>query len=451
MILAVAAAAIALGGTPALPLKSCTLPGFIPARCGRLAVREDRRVTGGRKVKLFVAVVSAYGPRPHREPIFYLAGGPGGAAASQDAPFASRALLPANSTRDLVLVDQRGVGKSAPLVCKTLPQSVEEAQGCLRAVGRDPRLYTTDAAMDDLDAVRQALRYRRVVLYGGSYGATAAQVYIARHGSHVAAAVLDGGTLLDVPVFERMPLATQQAFDRLAGRCAADATCHAAFPDVAGDLRTVFARLRVAPVADGAFTFDVAAAQDTLRTLLRVPAATARIPLMLHRAAEGDYRELLANWAPIRDGGTLTARQLMYWAIVCGEGWARFDERELRRWASGTEFLEGFLGEAQALPVVCPLLGPPVPAPDTGMVPKSRLPVLFLVGGMDPQDPIENVAAASASLPNAQILVVPGAGHGSLQYGCVPNVAARFFAQHRLTAADRACALKVVPPPFDLR
>lgn len=451
MILAVAAAAVALGGTPALPLKPCVLPGFVPARCGRLAVREDRRLSGGRKIKLFVAVVTAFGPRPHREPILYFAGGPGGAAASEDAPFAARALLPANRTRDLVLVDQRGVGRSASLVCKAVPQSIEEAQNCLRAIGRDPRLYTTDAAMDDVDAVRQALHYRRVVLYGGSYGATAAQVYIARHGSHVAAAVLDGGTLLDVPVFERMPLATQQAFDRLAARCTADATCRATFPDVAADLRTVFARLRVAPVADGAFTFDVTAAQDTLRNLLRVPAATARIPLILHRAAAGDYRDFLAAWAAIRDDGALTARQLMYWAIVCAEGWARFDEAEVRRWANGTEFLETSLWEAQALEVVCPLLAPPIPAPDTGVVPTSRIPMLFLVGGMDPQDPFENVAAASASFPNAQILVVPGAGHGSLPHGCVPNVVARFFAQHRLTAADRACALKVVPPPFDLR
>jgi hypothetical protein len=47
-------------------------------------------------------------------------------------------------------------------------------------------------------------------------------------------------------------------------------------------------------------------------------------------------------------------------------------------------------------------------------------------------------------------LVVPGAGHGSLQYGCVPNVAARYFTSHRLTSADRACASAVLPPPFAL-
>jgi pimeloyl-ACP methyl ester carboxylesterase len=451
VIAAVAAMAVALGtGTPALPLKPCTLPGFVVARCGRLAVREDRVRPGGRKIELFVAVVPAWGPKPHRAPVFYLSGGPGGAAASGDAAFAVQWLKPANRSRDLVLVDQRGVGKSAPLLCPTAPQTLDEARACLHDVRRDPRFYTTDAAMDDVDVVRQALHYKQLVLYGGSYGASAAQVYIARHEAHVAAAVLDGASLLDVPLFERMPLATQRSFDGLAARCAGDVACRAAFPDVGGDLRTVLARLRVAPVQEGAFSFDVGDAEGTIRLALRVPAAAARLPLALRRAAAGNYGDLLDAWERTIADARASARQLMYWAIVCGEGWARTDEAEVRRWAAGTSFLEDMLDQAAAFEAVCPLLGSPLPAPDTGAVPKSRVHVLFLVGGMDPQDPLENVEAAPSSLPNARILVVPGAGHGSLQYGCVPNVAARFFTTHRLTDADRACASAVLPPPFAL-
>ncbi len=140
------------------------------------------------------------------------------------------------------------------------------------------------------------LHYKRVVLDGGSYGATAAQVYIARHGSRVAAAVLDGASLLDVPLFERMPVSIQRSFDGVASRCAADVACHRAFPDVAGDLRTVLGRLRISPVRDGPYAFDVVAGQDTIRMALRAPAAVARLPLVIHRAAAGDFGELLASW-----------------------------------------------------------------------------------------------------------------------------------------------------------
>ncbi|MGZ8794850.1 MAG: alpha/beta fold hydrolase [Gaiellaceae bacterium] len=459
MILAVAAAAAALAGTPAaLHLKPCVLPGYIPARCGTLAVREDRRASNGGKIGLFVGVLRAYGPLPHSAPIFWLSGGPGGAAASDDAAFAASTLLAANRTRDIVLVDQRGVGKSAPLLCPTPSEDLTEteartyAEGCLRKVRRDPRLYTTDAAMDDVDAVRQALGYRKIVLYGGSYGATAGQVYLARHGAHVAAAVLDGATLLDVPIWEQMPRSTQRAFDRLAARCALDAACHAVFPDVTADLRTVFARLRSAPLdvrLDGSLVpFRITDAQETLRALLRFPAGTARVPLILHRAADGDYSELITSWIPVRAEAPQTAVKLMYWAIVCSEGWSRNDPAEVARLGAETEFLETALAGAHTLPLICGLLGPPLPAPDTGVVPRSRVPVLFLVGGMGPQDPLENVADASRSLPNSQILVVPGAGHGSLQLGCVPRIVMRFFSTHRLSSADRACAAAVLPPPF---
>jgi pimeloyl-ACP methyl ester carboxylesterase len=453
-------AATALGAqTPALPLKPCILQRVVEARCGTLAVPEDRSRPSGRKIRVFVGVVRALRPKPRRAPLFWLSGGPGGAAAGDDARFATSTFLEANLTRDIVLVDQRGVGRSAPLFCpETPPLTTEDEvaawmQSCLRTVGRDPRFYTTDAAMDDVDAVRRALGYSKLVLYGGSYGATAAQVYLARHASHVAAAVLDSGTLLDVPIWERMPLSIQSAFDALVARCARDRDCSAAFPDVAADLRVVLSRLRAKPLEvpiDGRIArFAVADAQDTLRQLLRVPTLVARVPLILRQAASGDWDGLLDPW---RDSSTPLARVIwMYWAIRCGEGWSRDDPAEVERLAGATAFLEAAVDDARVQAFVCRQLGPPTPAPDTGVVPRVRTPVLFLVGGMDPQDPLVNVADAPKSLPNAQILVVPGAGHGAVQYGCLPEVAARFFLDHRLAAGDRACAARVEPPPFVLR
>jgi pimeloyl-ACP methyl ester carboxylesterase len=453
-------AAAVFGGHPVgLPLKPCNLSRSVSARCGWLAVPEDRSRPSGRKIRIFFGVVPAVRRNSRAAPVFWLSGGPGGAAATDDASSALTIFSGANRTRDIVLVDQRGVGRSAPLICPApTPADADPsayAQRCLRSVQGDPRLYTTDPAMDDVDAVRQALGYKRIVLYGGSYGATAAQVYLARHGTHVAAAVLDGGTLLDVPIWERMAPNVQAAFDALAARCAADRTCSATFPDVPADLRTVLARLRASPVGvqveGGTESFGLTDAQATVHSLLRVPALAARVPLILHRAVAGDLSGLTTPWASSRADGILTARKLMYWAIRCGEGWSRADPAEVARLGAGTSFLEAAVGDAQGQTLACSVLGPPVPAPDTGVVPRRTTPVLFLVGGMDPQDPLANVADARSSLPNSRILVVPGAGHGAVQYGCLPDVAARFFTTHRLSARDRVCAAKVEPPAFVLR
>jgi pimeloyl-ACP methyl ester carboxylesterase len=456
----IAAAVVGGAGVPALSLKPCTLQGSVRARCGTLAVPEDRRQPSGRKIRVFVGVVRAVQPRPRRPPIFWLSGGPGGAAASDDARFASTTFLGANLTRDIVLVDQRGVGRSAPLFCPQ-PQGVaseEEAvayvQSCLRTAGRDPRLYATDPAMDDVDAVRRALGYPKIVLYGGSYGATAAQVYLARHSAHVSAAVLDSGTLLDVPIWERMALSTQGAFDALVARCAADRVCRVIFPDPAADLRLVLSRLRTkpleVPLESGTVVFGVGDAQSMLRFLLRVPEWAASVPLILHRAAAGDLSGLVDPWLAAIADELKSSVKLMYWGIRCGEGWSRDDPAEVKRLGAATSFLEASLEEAQEQAFICGQLGTPVPAPDTGVVPRVRTPVLFLVGGMDPQDPLPNVAEAPRSLPNAQILVVPGAGHGAVQYGCMPQVATRFFSTHRLNAKDRTCAASVQPPPFEI-
>jgi pimeloyl-ACP methyl ester carboxylesterase len=141
----------------------------------------------------------------------------------------------------------------------------------------------------------------------------------------------------------------------------------------------------------------------------------------------------------------------MYWAIRCAEGWSRADPAEVELQGAGTEFLESARNDAALQGTVCPLLGEPLPAPDTGRVPRSRVPVLFLVGGLDPQDPLANVSDARRSLPNAQILLVPGAGHGSVQLGCLRHVVGRFFTSRRVTAADRSCASAVRPPPFATR
>jgi pimeloyl-ACP methyl ester carboxylesterase len=140
---------------------------------------------------------------PRADPLFILAGGPG-QAASFLGPFAA-ALTGVRKDRDIVLVDQRGTGRSSPLVCaafkpdRSLKAALEfdplpKAAACaqeLAAKGVDAAQYTTAAWVADLDAVRAALGYDRINLWGGSYGTRAAQEYLRRHPQRVRSAVLD--------------------------------------------------------------------------------------------------------------------------------------------------------------------------------------------------------------------------------------------------------------------
>lgn len=197
-----AGAAILLSGCSGLVknaaidrLKPCK-PGDGPsdAYCGTLDVWEDRQAKSGRKIALKIVVLPALKQKYSPDPLFFLAGGPGQGAAEL-AGQVREPFRTIQTDRDIVLVDQRGTGKSNPLECNSSADGVDEEdaaeftkrlRACLESYKNkaDVTKYTTPIAMDDLDEVRKFLGYSKINLYGGSYGTRAAMVYVRQHGEH---------------------------------------------------------------------------------------------------------------------------------------------------------------------------------------------------------------------------------------------------------------------------
>ena len=101
-------------------LAPCPIEG-VPgqAQCGTYKVWENRDARQGRQIDLSIIVLSALEPNKKADPFFMLQGGPGDAP-SFNARFYSRAFHDIRKTRDLVLVDLRGTGRSAALTCPEL-------------------------------------------------------------------------------------------------------------------------------------------------------------------------------------------------------------------------------------------------------------------------------------------------------------------------------------------
>src|SRR5258708_14632849 len=152
----------ALPGTS--PLQECRLEqplrlAAVAARCGILKVPEDPALPGGATIDLSVAVVPALNRRTAAAPLFLLAGGPGQAASDLYASFAG-AFARVNRNHDIVLVDQRGTGRSAPLKCaypddcQSAPDDMQHLRratlACLQKFGARVRFYTTSLAVADL-------------------------------------------------------------------------------------------------------------------------------------------------------------------------------------------------------------------------------------------------------------------------------------------------------------
>ena len=129
-MLAMVVGAFSQQSLAAEPLTPCRVPGLrSAAQCGVVQRALDPARPAGTQIEVHYLVVPALARRKLPDPVFFLAGGPG-QSAIRLAPTLVQQLGRLNNRRDLVFVDQRGTGKSAPLLCRedrraTLAQSLD--------------------------------------------------------------------------------------------------------------------------------------------------------------------------------------------------------------------------------------------------------------------------------------------------------------------------------------
>jgi pimeloyl-ACP methyl ester carboxylesterase len=456
---------------PALALEACQLGAAgsasrLAARCGVFRVPEDRSKPDGRSIDLKIAVVPAVSRSPARDPLVFLTGGPG-QAATESYPQLAPAFRRINRDRDIVLVDQRGTGGSNALRCpeeegQDLALLDEERIGpwvsrCLEVLTGDPRFYTTSIAMTDLDAVREALGYERVDLYGLSYGTRAALTYLRMFPERARAVILDGV----VPPTEVLGLDVaadaQRAIDLVIARCSSDPRCRVAFPDLSKDLEAVMEGLatpvtmtlrhpRTGETEDLLFSREMAA--YAIRLLSYSQETASLVPLLLSSAARSDLAPLAAQFLIVTARVGETMAEGMGISVVCSEDFPFLEEETLAERNRDT-----YLGALQtdSLKLVCPLWPRgDVPADFKTPVPPSA-PVLLLSGEADPVTPPENGELTASQLgPKALHLVARGQGHIVIHRGCIPQLAADFIERGSFEDLDTSCVEEISPQPFFL-
>jgi pimeloyl-ACP methyl ester carboxylesterase len=422
------------------------------------------------------------GATPSNEAVLALAGGPGQAALPL-AGFLAKALAPALATRDLVVFDQRGTGESGPLSCPALGPGGSAGlsslgqlfERCALQLGPARADYTTAESVEDIDAIRRALGYEKLAIYGVSYGTKVAEQYAARYPQHVSALVLDSVVLPNGP--EPLQVATFQALRPVLAELCSQGACNGITATPLADIARLNATLRQHPlrgsVYDGSGHRHTATlTEGDLLGILEAgdlnPALRALLPAAVRSALNGDPSPLLRlnllaeGLIPTVPGSpppgeTEGVDDTLNLATLCEESlfpWSRSEPLSARPAAvsaalhalPSVDFYPFDANVALANGTIpgCEDWPNAAPAPPTvGALPDA--PTLILSGAQDLRTPTSNARQVAAMIPGAQLLTVPYTGHSVLGTDfsdCAEDAIKSFFA----TQPVQACTSG--PDPF---
>jgi len=460
-IIAAAALTLALAaGVPtpaeaALRFKRCGSAGF---QCARLSVALDRTGQVRGRVSLLVKRLPAQ-RRATRPPLVALAGGPGQSATAVFTPDSLGLFDKALNRRDLIVVDQRGSGRSGLLRCPRLERTnilraAGAAADCAKRLGPRRAFYTSRDTADDLDAVRRELGARKLALFGVSYGTRTATAYGLRHPSRVDRLVLDSVVETDGPAafYSNTFAAIPRVLRALCGR-----TCARLGLDPLSDLSALAERLKGGPLSGrvvdargrrlrqridrfGLFAVLLSGDFD--------PFLRAGLPAATRSALRGDLAPILRlrRRSFALEGGAIEPRLLstaLYAATICEEArlpWSRgapFSDRRRQAVAAAAAMPDSAFApldrETALLSDIidlCSRWPESAVAPTPGPGPLPDVPTLLVEGEDDLRTSIEAARDVAAQLPRARLLVVEGTGHSPLSAdftGCASRVLGRFM------------------------
>ncbi len=453
-----------------LELEDCRIsagPGYpgIKARCGTFERPLDPGAPGGEQLALSVAVVPALNLEPQPDPLVPFAGGPGGGSIRFYAAYFT-AFEPVRRDRDILLVDQRGTGDSARMDCPidddliegqfSDEQTLEFTQACLDQLPHNPRFFTTSVAVDDLEALRQALGYPALNLLGTSYGSRVAQHYARRYPDSTRTIVLDGVVPPQLPLGPDIALEAQRAVDEIFARCGEDAVCNEHFPEIDLDFAAVRARVAEEPVLVSLSDPVTGRPEEleigdnelaaAIRLLAYHPRSISLLPLVIHEAAND-------NFVPIAAQFQLTVTSLadslalgMHNSVMCTEDLPFVDRDAIDFALLEKTFISAM--QFEALETICSIW-PQGPIDDGFNEPLATdIPVLLLSGTADPVTPPRYAEMALVEMTNHAHIVNTHQGHGQIAAGCMPDIIADFIAAADPVGLDDSCMERAFIMPF---
>lgn len=449
----------------------------VNASCGYLVVPLKHAEPDGPTINLAVVRLKSTSSRPAAEPLVMLNGGPGGAMETwlllQFVPGGYYGYASLLDRQDVIVFDQRGAGVSQPaLNCPMDSASTANssdtgqmpATECMRqwkASGLDLSAFRTTESAADVEALRSALGYRQVDLYGVSYGTRLALTVMRDFPASIRSVVLSSPSPLEADPFSGQIIGFDRALTALFSDCAADEACFSAFPDLDARLKTAYDRLNDSPVSvevsnrsqplmvDGSTFLGI-----LYNVVFATPLATSA-PAFITAVAHGNT-QLLQQFAMQTQYESSGISWGNFYSVICQDEAPFADYSTVNEISRSAGVRPELLSKAffdSAWPGLLGICG------DIGLPPSSNIedqpvisdiPTLVFTGEYDPITPPSNGELLQRDLSRMTLIELPGLSHAPLEGGgaCTLGIAEAFLSDPSASVPTDDPCLNFLSPAF---
>lgn len=432
----------------------------------RLVVPEARGVEGSNHIELYFQRLKTTSKIP-LAPIFFLAGGPGSSASQVSTSEYSYVFEKLSKYADVILLDQRGTGRSLPnLSCRNsvdtptditenvqaqiLDDLVEKCRECadeLSDMGINLKAYNSTESANDIDAIRQALGYDKISLYGYSYGTELSQHYVKQYRPYVDHVILAASLGPDHGV--KLPGDFQAQFEHMDSLIRLDPKMSKYIPDFMGLVKATHERLQKEPqfvqvpmqdafddegfehtmgeiVATFKSTWDMTMTDDHFQMMVSDKIGQRRwiqrMPKLYYDMSQGEYR-FIGN--QLRNFRRRRLPNALFFTVNAQSGYPESLWNASIAQSDSTVFSHFGISYGR-YPEVYKAFGMQKIEGMNDAV-YSDVPTLFISGSLDGRTPLKQADEMAKRFPNSKRIVIENAGHNDLMNNAVFDGIVRFL------------------------
>ena len=456
----------------AIAAANCKSPPFgFTTHCGYVRLPQDYDHPAGDSIAIYFIQIKGKRRPSKPDPLVYLVGGPG-SSGSLLQPISFRKYLRAFADeRDIIIIDQRGTGESAPrLYCDEVWQRLDEIlqshhtehaellleilSAChqrLTRAGVQFKTFHSASSARDIVHVLRALGYERWNLVGVSYGSRLALTMMRDYPETIRSVILDSVYPPQADIYLDAYYHGERALQALFDACAQSEACNARYPNLEAVFHSLYERLNQSPLTATyappryhALNIEISGYRlyDWVFSWLYDVDAIQRIPGLLYDLERG-FTEDAVRLGVAYEANMTSLSHGMHYSVQCQEEYDSALNRDYYSMLEAHPHLSGYLRyPVEGLATLSRLCGlwqaEPRPLSVNDPV-ASDAPALLLSGHYDPITPSVYADMAGETLSAAYSFVFPHVGHGVLRTErCAVDIALDFInAPHK--EPDSSC------------